>query len=183
MLLRNNSNPGKGHNTAGLEHDHRDDAAAGHYSRSMNNRVDWMYSKENVKADVLLSARPRSAIYVRNRNKDRWSRPFDRYGSLPASRVRANRMAVEKRSKLLSRGLKIPSPYITNTAAVQSEEKSSLHLLHNGGSKVVSSTAASANESTRNSVPDSTYNAARAGSLEWRNTEVVTNGGKVVALP
>ncbi|AIB09529.1 hypothetical protein M951_chr3163 (nucleomorph) [Lotharella oceanica] len=57
MLLRNNSNSSKGHNMTGVEYDYHA-AAAGHYSRSMNNRVDWLYSKENVRADVLLPPPP-----------------------------------------------------------------------------------------------------------------------------
>lgn len=150
-------------------------AATNSYSRYMPNRTDWMYSKENIKADVLLGARPRSAVYVKNRNKDRWMRPFNKNSSLPSYRVEANKIAIRNRARVLSRSLSIPSPYVTNSASVVANQKTSMRILANGPTPM-SSTSLSEMKMLKQAVPDSSFEAKREGTRDWRNTDVAPHG-------
>lgn len=133
------------------------------YSRHVSNRENYMYSYDFIKSKALFDARPRSNIYMKNRNKDNWSKPYDPFRTLGDERVRANRKAIVAKSTVLSNSLVNPHPYILKLPDSQKR-------LQRGRNPTNIPTG------TVNAVPESRFDPTKQGSRAWTTTNVSPNG-------
>lgn len=133
------------------------------YSRFKPNREDWMFSYDFMKSKALFDPRPRSSIYIKNRNKDKWSRPYDPFRTLGQERENANRNAIVAKSMVLTNSLVNPHPYILSLPQSQDRLQRGQQSYNNYANTV-------------NSVPESRYDPSKHGSRAWANTNVSQYG-------